>query len=244
MQNPKYVLSWKELIPQATAEQIVGGLSDTDKMPWYSYSIPASTCITGAKLRKCPNSICAMCYALKGRYMFRNTREAMERRYKSLSNPKWIWAMTSLLRLKATRRRDADHAVSYFRWHDSGDLQGIWHLKAIVAVAENTKGLVRHWLPTRETQIVAKYLKDGGVFPNNLVVRLSGHYVDEKPEAILATTSTVHSSECPESFLKKTHVCTARLRGHTCGECRACWMPQVLNVSYPLIGKKKTWKSA
>ena len=50
------------------AKAITGGLTYTTKMPGPSYNTPASRCITGAKLRKVPGSVCSSCYALKGNY--------------------------------------------------------------------------------------------------------------------------------------------------------------------------------
>ena len=65
-------------------EKIVGGLSKPSKMPGPAYNLPASKCITGAKLVKIPGSVCAGCYALKGRYRFSNVRMALARRLESL----------------------------------------------------------------------------------------------------------------------------------------------------------------
>ena len=103
------------------ALQITHTLSSPSKMPCFGYSIPASRCITGGKLRKVKNSICSFCYALKGRYVFPNVLTAMEKRYQSLTHPQWVDAMTALISSK--RKKD------YFRWHDSGDLQGLTHLE-------------------------------------------------------------------------------------------------------------------
>jgi hypothetical protein len=79
-------------------------------------------------MRKVAGSICAFCYALKGRYVFPNVMAAMEKRFKSLTDPLWVSAISYLI---------GGRKNSYFRWHDSGDLQGIWHLKNIVEVANN-----------------------------------------------------------------------------------------------------------
>ena len=63
------------------AEQIVGGLSKPSKMPSYAWSISAKRCNTGSKLAKVKGSVCYNCYALKGRYMFNNTQNALDRRF-------------------------------------------------------------------------------------------------------------------------------------------------------------------
>ena len=48
------------------AIKITEGFTRTSKMPGLSYSLPAWECKTGSKLRKVKNSVCSMCYALKG----------------------------------------------------------------------------------------------------------------------------------------------------------------------------------
>jgi hypothetical protein len=72
----------------------------------------------------------ASCYAMKNRYRFRNVRDAMERRYHSLSHSDWVPAKALMIRA---------HYVWWFRWHESGDILSASHLHniVIVAVAEN-----------------------------------------------------------------------------------------------------------
>ena len=66
----------------------------------------------------------------------------MARRLQALTGPLWVQAMTALI---------TGH--KYFRWHDSGDLQGAQHLKNIFEVCKNTpdtKSLAanaRAWAP-------------------------------------------------------------------------------------------------
>ena len=107
------------------AKEITGGLSAPSKMPGPAYNLPASQCITGAKLVKVPGSVCHGCYALKGRYRFSNVRLALARRLESLPHPRWVEAMTALI-----------SGEEVFRWHDSGDLQSSWHLKRIFEVCD------------------------------------------------------------------------------------------------------------
>jgi hypothetical protein len=56
------------------AREITGGLSKPSKMPGPAHNLPAQACKTGAKLVKVPGSVCAGCYALKGRYRFKNVQ--------------------------------------------------------------------------------------------------------------------------------------------------------------------------
>ena len=101
------------------AKQITGGLSKPSKMPGFSYNLPAYKCITGVKLQAVPGSVCAGCYAMKGRYAFGNVKAAMDRRLASLTHPKWGLAMSIQINSKFKYGHD------FFRWHDSGDLQSL-----------------------------------------------------------------------------------------------------------------------
>ena len=139
-------------------KQITGGLSKPSKMPGFSYNLPATRCITGAKLVKIPGSVCSGCYALKGRYRFPNVKDAMQRRLDSIDHPLWIKAMAaSILETK----------TGFFRWHDSGDLQSLEHLKKIFEVCNLTPG-IQHWLPTREASIINCIQADE--VPKNLII--------------------------------------------------------------------------
>ena len=51
-------------------------LSNTSKMPCKSWGIPASSCKTGAKLRKVKGSVCSGCYAHKGAYSWKAVKNA------------------------------------------------------------------------------------------------------------------------------------------------------------------------
>ena len=86
------------------AKEITGGLSKPSKMPGFSYNLPAYKCITGVKLQAVPGSVCAGCYAMKGRYAFSNTKKAMNRRLASLTHPKWGLAMSVQINSKFKNR--------------------------------------------------------------------------------------------------------------------------------------------
>ena len=69
----------------------------------------------------------------------------------------------------------------YHRWFDSGDLQSMEMLDAIVAVARMTP-TVRHWIPTQERKLVSDWQKLGNTLPDNLNVRVSAAKLDgDKP---------------------------------------------------------------
>ena len=192
------------------ARQITGGLSAPSKMPGPAYNLPAWQCITGVKLQAVPGSVCAGCYAMKGRYRFTNVRQALARRLESLKHPRWVEAMVTLIK-----------GEPWFRWHDSGDLQGPDHIKKIFEVCKRTPE-TQHWMPTRE----ARFLKllDPAIIPSNLIIRMSSHMIDQGPVTFWPWTSTVSTS---------TKTCPAQDQGNQCRDCRACWDRKVSNVTYP-----------
>jgi len=190
------------------------------KMPGTTYAVDAFACITGSKLAKVKGSICSRCYSIK----LQKLRPSVDQGYKKnlfkwqVSNTSnWIDAMVfQILRAK----------VKEHRWFDSGDLQSLEMLEAIAEVARQTPG-VKHWLPTKEYGIYAKYLKTN-TLPVNLVVRVSATMIDGNPSKVFKNTSTVHKNNKAIGF-----ECKARTRGNACGPCRACWDKRIKNVSYP-----------
>ena len=192
------------------ARLITGGLSAPNKMPGPSINLPAVACITGAKLVKVKGSTCSGCYALKGRYRFKNVRDAMQRRLDKLHDPRWVESMVTLI----------DDAP-VFRWHDSGDIQSVQHLKNIFEVCKLTPG-TRHWLPTRE----AKFLPlNFDSIPKNLIIRLSGQKINNPAASFWPWTSTV---------VTDGKSCPAKEQGNQCLDCRACWDRGTANIAYGL----------
>jgi hypothetical protein len=209
------------------ATEITGGVSTTSKMPCRSWSIPVFMCKRGAVLAKIPGSTCAICYADKGNYhQYRNNIEPAQvaRLDAFYADPAlWIQAMVALI---------GDDP--FFRWFDAGDLQDVDMLWAIAAVCRATPN-TRHWLPTREYEIVAAYLADYGPLPENLTVRLSAFMIDQPakiPRALRdvpnVTTSEVHTT----TPTTNASTCPAPTQGNKCGSCRACWSRDVPTVSY------------
>ena len=196
------------------ASEITGGLSAPGKMPEGSYNLPASACITGAKLREIPGTPCYGCYAFKGRYNFPNVKNALTRRLESLTHPDWVQAMAVLIKGK-----------KHFRWHDSGDLQGPKHLTNIFEVCKLTPD-TQHWLPTQERKLL-QFL-DPDIIPPNLIIRLSNAKNDTKPGNAWTHWSTVVSKP------RAGHICPAPEQGNNCGSCRACWSKDVKEIQYKL----------
>ena len=124
-----------------------------------------------------------------------------------LGHPDSVEAMTTLVKKK-----------KHFRWHDSGDIQSVWHLINIFKVCRRTPN-TKHWLPTQER----KYLPLGS-YPDNLVIRLSNAKNNTAPGQAWTHWSTVVDSggDCPASK-----------QGNICGSCRRCWSRDVKHVTYP-----------
>ena len=193
------------------ANKITGGLSAPGKMPEGSYNLPAGACQTGAKLRLVPDTPCYGCYAFKGRYNFPNVKDALSRRLESLTHPDWVEAMVTLVQGK-----------KHFRWHDSGDLQSVDHLKKIFEVCNRTPDTM-HWLPTQERQYLPL---QGSSIPKNLIIRLSNAKNDTKPGTAWTHWSTVVTKP------RAGHICPAPEQGNNCGSCRACWNKDVKEIQY------------
>ena len=210
-------------IKKLTAE--VGGLASPSKMPGHAWGTSADECKIGSKLRKVEGSTCEDCYAKKGAYNFPSTKNALERRLDALQRDPDAFVVSMAALINAKNRSGTKDV---FRWHDSGDLQDARHLEVIKEVAALTP-TVRHWIPTREYRIVAdcKVKK-----PLNLNIRLSAHMIgdEEGPVGYGLPVSTVRKNDddVPDGAYK----CPAPDQDDECGDCRACWDPDVPHVSY------------
>ena len=196
----------------------VGSLSTPSKMPGYGYSTSADDCITGSKLANVKGSICSICYARKGRYVFPNVQNAMKKRLESLERLDWIDTMVQLISRK--------EKSGFFRWHDSGDLQGVWHLEKIAEVARRLPS-IKFWLPTREYKIVSDWMKFC-TKSRNLTIRLSAFMIDGPAPVAVAKRLGLTTSGAKKTGFS----CPSSQQGNQCGDCRACWDEAVTNVDY------------
>ena len=208
---------------KAEANAVCGTLTQTSKMPCKSYSLPTEACQTGYKMAQIEGSICSACYANKGFYRaYESTiKPSQFARLDSLTNPHWVDGMVTLI------GNDA-----FFRWHDSGDLQGVDHLEKIARVAQLTPN-TRHWLPTREYGMVKAFIAKHGALPDNLIVRLSAMYPDQPvivPKSLQGVSnvavSNVHTGKPIGT------ACKAPQQNGACVDCRLCWTGKT--VSYAL----------
>ena len=208
---------------KAEAQTVCGTLTQTSKMPCKSYSLPTEACQTGYKMAQIEGSICSACYANKGFYRaYESTiKPSQFARLDSLNDPLWVDGMVNLI-----------GNDSFFRWHDSGDLQGVWHLELIARVAQLTPN-TRHWLPTREYSMVKAYIAKHGALPDNLIVRLSAMYPDQPvkvPKSLQGIANVAVSNVHTDKPMGTA--CNAPNQNGACNDCRLCWTGET--VSYAL----------
>lgn len=234
------------------ATEITKISAGNSKMPGSTFSTDAFACHVGSKLAKVEGSVCSGCYARKIQKLRPSVNKGWQANYiKAVtminSNPdKWADAVAFQIMRIANKTGEMFH-----RWFDSGDLDSVEMLRAIVKACEKTPQ-IKHWLPTREAKIVKQYRKTYGPEPKNLVIRVSATMIGDKPVAGHALTSTVHhkgadiyGKEClayrtdtTRGLVSEQEYKAARKSkdksydfGH-CGDCRACWSVDVANVSY------------
>ena len=199
-------------------EPRVGGLTNTSKMPWLSYSLPTSACKTGSVLRDVPGSVCSKCYACKGFYCMPVVAEAQQKRLDILlaDVERWAGYMAALIERKASNITEAKR---FFRWHDSGDIQSAEHFSALLWIASMVP-TVKFYLPTKERKYKSR------IPPSNLVLRHSMPMLRQgAPTVTVERWATVGSSwghQCPASEAEE----------YKCNDCRACWSPDIPVINY------------
>ena len=209
-------------LTKAQAKLIIGSsLSNTSKMPCYSFNLSALHCKTGAKLVKIKGSVCYGCYALKGNYHRYKLPAKLQPKTEKINHPLWVASMVYLINHQGNKKDQ-----NYFRWHDSGDLQSLEHLKKIVEICKQTPN-IKHWLPTREYKIVRDFLHWES-FPSNLTVRLSAHQIDEKPPKIIECQTSTVNKDKPALGVQ----CESFKQDNKCLDCRKCWDKSIDNISY------------
>lgn len=206
---------------KGVAEALTGGLSRPGKMPCYAWGISATRCRMGSVLGQKEGNVCHpdVCYAKKRNYARETVQAKLEERYQLLFDERNLWtpAMASLIHR---------HCEKYFRLFDSGDVQGVNHLKNIVRIARAVPEVLI-WMPTRETDVLRQVLREMGAFPTNFIPRVSSPQVDGKPMKGFRYTSNVVTGAASCIAQKQQNKCDGEA-----GSCRACWEDD--HVSYPL----------
>ncbi len=147
----------------------------------------------------------------------------MQYRLDSLSKIDWIDCMVELISKKQSKLPEGQR--EFFRWHDSGDIQGVWHLEKIAEIARRLPE-INFWLPTREYRFVREWLATA-TKPSNLQIRLSAYMIDGKPPTELANRLGLTTSGVSENGFN----CPAPKQNNACGDCRACWTSDE-NINY------------
>lgn len=217
------------------AREIAGSLGNPSKMPGASYGLPISACNVGERLRaQGPGenkagyaNPCGSCYAAEGFYrtFAKTVVPSQERRLRAIQDPLWVDAM--VVQIRANVRKTGP----WFRWHDSGDLQGMDHLSKIVEIARALPD-IHFWLPTREAKLDRDWLAANGSYPANLTVRVSAMATPSgRSLAAGRVFSTVSAGDSPP---EGAHRCAASMPDTPthCGDCRACWDTSVPWIDY------------
>lgn len=210
--------------------KVIANISNgNSKMPGTTYAQDSFACHVGSKLAEIEGSICNKCYARKIQKLRPSVNVGWTRNLKSWRDhleqgkiQEWIKACAFQIDRQAKKTGERFH-----RWFDSGDIDSLDQLIAVVAVAMATPE-IKHWLPTREVAIVKTYLDRIGDFPANLCVRVSSPMIDGPRLRSFPNTSGVHSKGNEPS----AGVCPAPNQGNNCGACRKCWDTSVTHVSY------------
>ena len=202
---------------------IGGSLGNPSKMPGFSYGIPARThCNVGGKLAEVEGSVCFGCYAdNKNNYAYSSVKTAQARRLKSLEDLEtWKTSMVFLIDRECTRSNEF-----YFRWHDSGDIQSLEHLEAIIWIAKELPH-IKFWIPSKEYQLKNKH----SVLPANLILRWSHPMIN----AIFAPGKYQHTSSVlkADKLDKAQSLCPAPQQENSCGDCRKCWDKSIIDITY------------
>lgn len=186
------------------------------KMPGTTFAIDAFACIKGSKLAKIEGTPCHGCYARKLQKLRPSVDQGWKAnlaKYKAADPEQWVQAIAFQI-----LRYNTD---GFHRWFDSGDLQSVEMLDAIVQVCRMTPK-IKHWLPTQERQMVEAY---PGEIPPNLTIRVSASKIDGKAPNYPNTSGVTKD--------KAKATCFAYLNNNSCGPCRDCWNPEVKHVIYP-----------
>jgi hypothetical protein len=160
---------------------------------------------------------------MKGTYLYKGTKAVREHNLNLIKQGEWTgWVQNMVYEIKRS------NTSGYFRWHDSGDVQSIEHLKAIAEIAKQMSG-IKFWLPTLEKGILNKAMRQGLEIPENLTIRLSTAMVNGEPSKAWATTSTVTTKK---DMRVEGVLCKSYEQEGKCLTCRACWDKTVKNVTY------------
>lgn len=212
-------------------------LSDTEKMPCCSWSLPARLA--------CPDAvygagmICSGCYATKGRYRGTAVKSAQMRRFK--------WTV-ELVRTKEGRQEWADTMIAAIQWatrkkepifrvHDSGDLFSVQYVQAWLMVCRALPEIT-FWFPTRAYDHGQKHLN---AVKTALILTLAAlPNVTMRPSAlgIGDLAPEVAGMAAGTTVAEVGYNCPASNQGGKCLTCRTCFHAKTTPVTYHLIQER------
>lgn len=208
------------------ALEITGHLNTASKMPCFTYSISAKRCKRGGMLHKLKitttgkQTVCGKCYARRGNFARPTIQLGLEKKFHAMQHPLWVEAMVIVI--------TAYEFSGYFRWFSSGDVQDLEMLYKIVEVCRRLP-FIKFWLPTHEIGIIAAFRRKGGIFPSNLVVRVSSDYIDEEPSHNMLKKLGVLGGAVNRTKFD----CPAYKQDGMCQQCRRCWDENLFMITYP-----------
>ena len=199
-------------------------MSNTSKMPCKSWSLEAiATCPASLKPDGDLVDACAICYANKGTYRFKNVKAARQHNREDWKRDDWCEDMIKTI---------GDDP--YFRWFDSGDMYSLRLASKMSWVMQFTPK-TKPWLPTRMSKFdkFDSILKDMANLPN-VVVRWSSDSIDGNLFDVRRGLN--RSTIIPKGFRNTEFldICPSSKQDGKCGDCRKCWDKMVFNVAYVL----------
>lgn len=221
-------------------------LTKPGKMPGFAFGLPAGIACPFSKVslkQYGPESTCAWCYAMSGRYTGGNVVTAMQRRMDwvlaSLAlddGEEFVRVMCEHIRWHMDKRPVGDRV---FRIHDSGDFFNVAYARAWIAICHALPD-VRFWAPTREHNrpVMLAVLRQLAALPN-VVVRPSAVRMNDAPPVVAGFAAGTAVYDRLEDIPAGVRPCPASFGSdHTCdgNRCRACWFASDVPVAYRYHG--------
>jgi hypothetical protein len=195
----------------------------------HSFSLHFDDCPGSCALLKFKNSACTHCYARKEhqgnshywtQLKWRNNKKLLEENF---------FVASIVYRIPQN--------CKVFRWFSCGDLQD-FHCLRKICMAADIRSDVQFWLPTRQYKIVEQVKQKYGDFPNNLHIRLSRNFLNQKRRinkdfresvvvdytkfpGILNKTKTEAEKILTEFFNEPTTLCSVSAEAGRVG-CQGC----------------------
>lgn len=191
------------------------------KMPGRCWDLPAVlTCKGSFDEEGNLDSACAVCYASKNTFLFKNVKQPRLNNMLAWQKTDWCDEMVKEL--------DKDR---YFRFFASGDGYAVdlW-LKIYEVVVRSPH--CKFWIPTRMWKFTEfRPIIDRLNALPNCVVRFSG---DSTTGQLIDETWSSTIVRKPFDVSAKVFICPSATQNGKCGECRECWSKNCQCVGYPI----------